>query len=226
MNHADIVWLEPEQVGRVITRLEANEQMLDAIVARVPEPARPAILRAAEASRPETVAPDEVRVEIRRERLAPAPGLAPTFGPLGSAALVERPALPEFADAASAPATPAPAPTSTPARVQAPVSAATLLPTAAGVGPTTGSITPRGGEPTATPTPPPRPGAPAFTAPAPSPTPAAPAAVPTTGYQILPPVGPSPTPSPGRPPSSSAAREGLPPLPPATPTAAPARLTP
>jgi len=214
--------LEPEQVGRVITRLEANEQMLGAIVERVPEPARPAILRAAEASRPETVAPDEVRVEIRRERLAPAPGLAPTFGPLGTAALVERPALPEFAEAATAPA-----PTSTPVRVQAPVSAATLLPTTVGVGPATGSITPRGGEPAAaTPTPTPPPSAPAFTAPAPSPTPAAPAAVPTPGYQLLPPVGSSPTPSPSRTPSASPAREGLPTSPPATPTAAPTRQAP
>ncbi|MBX5493105.1 MAG: hypothetical protein IRZ14_18295, partial [Chloroflexi bacterium] len=49
--------LPPQQVGRVITQLEADRQMLGAVVDRAPEPARPAVARAAEASRAARVAP-------------------------------------------------------------------------------------------------------------------------------------------------------------------------
>jgi hypothetical protein len=100
----------PEQVGRVITRLEANEQMLGAIVQRVPEPARPAVARAVEVSRPESVTavepavrpaavaapaapePAAVAPPAAAEPPAPAaivPAAAPTFGP-ASVALPSR----------------------------------------------------------------------------------------------------------------------------------------
>jgi hypothetical protein len=103
----------PEQVGRVITRLEANEQMLGAIVQRVPEPARPAVARAVEASRPESVAtgdapvvrpaPAAVALPAAPEPAPPAavappagepappaaivPAAAPTFGVVGPASV-------------------------------------------------------------------------------------------------------------------------------------------
>jgi len=104
----------PEQVGRVITRLEANEQMLGAIVQRVPEPARPAVARAVEVSRPDSVAtgataaapapvpaavaapveaapepaavaPPAVAEPAPPERIVPA--AAPTFGVVGPASV-------------------------------------------------------------------------------------------------------------------------------------------
>ena len=50
---------EPEKVEKVLTRLEANEQVLGAMAERVAELARPAVARAVEASRPENVAPAE-----------------------------------------------------------------------------------------------------------------------------------------------------------------------
>ncbi|HZS03137.1 MAG TPA: DUF5667 domain-containing protein [Chloroflexota bacterium] len=86
----------PEQVGRVITRLEANEQMLGAIVQRVPEPARPAVARAVEVSRPESVTTSTVTTSSGAAS-APAP------------AAVAPPAPPEPAAVApAAPAEPAP----------------------------------------------------------------------------------------------------------------------
>ena len=106
----------PDKVGRVITRLEANEQMLGAIVERVPEPARPAVARAVEVSRPDSVStssapvapsgcgccgsapaapePAAVAPPAPVEPAAPAailPVAAPTFGPRPqSAALPSR----------------------------------------------------------------------------------------------------------------------------------------
>jgi Domain of unknown function (DUF5667) len=128
----------PEQVGRVITRLEANEQMLGAIVQRVPEPARPAVARAVEVSRPESVAstaapvaqpapaavaapavpepaaiaPPAAAEPPPPERIAPA--AAPTFGVVGPAS-VTLPGRSQSAQSASGSA-----PASEPRRVTIP----------------------------------------------------------------------------------------------------------
>ena len=64
---------EPEKVEKVLTRLEANEQALGAMAERVAEPARPAVARAVEASRPENVAPVESpRSVAPPDRMTPA----------------------------------------------------------------------------------------------------------------------------------------------------------
>jgi hypothetical protein len=80
----------PEQVGRVVTRLEANEQMLGAIVDRVPEQARPAVARAVEVSRPESVTPD-----ARPVSSAPAAIAAPADAASDAPAAVAAPAAAE-----------------------------------------------------------------------------------------------------------------------------------
>jgi len=128
---------EPERVEKVITRLEANEQVLGAIAQRVAEPARPAVARAVEATRPESVAP---RTDSAPESLAPsvesapeavapaespgriAPAAAPTFGLGGAASVREAPQRSTVRQLLEATATP------TPGQVRAPAVGASILP--------------------------------------------------------------------------------------------------
>lgn len=214
---------EPEQVGRVLTRLEANEQMLGAIVERVPEPARPAVARAVEVSRPERIAPPEVPVQ----RTVPPPAEPPAVVPPAAAPPAVAPpgaaVAPRFGSAAPTSETvpekapvaeprpepasvlPAPSKPTEPAvpRVSAPSVAPALLPTSGPSSPAAPAATPA---PTATGASAPGPAArPAAASPAPAlGAPAAPAlGAPTTaptagtqrGYTILPPVSAAPKPT-------------------------------
>jgi hypothetical protein len=213
--------LAPHQVGRVITQLEADRQMLGAVVDRAPEPARMAVARAAEASRAERVAPApppivsvpeaitlpppaEAGSEARSSAVEPAaparvappaPEIPAAFQP------IERPA------AVAPPAAEAPA-----VRFQAPAMSSSLLPspTALPASPAPApSSTPR---PAASLAPALGQGAPVGAA-APTNPPASPAASSAGGQ--APPVGaPTPTPTAGSP------FQILPTLPPATPTRA------
>ena len=129
---------EPEKVEKVITRLEANEQVLGAIAQRVAEPARPAVARAVEATRPENVAP---RTESAPDSVAPpeesapaavapadnasrsiAPVAAPTFGLGGAASVREQGQRSTVRQLIEANATP------TPGQVRAPAIGASILP--------------------------------------------------------------------------------------------------
>jgi Domain of unknown function (DUF5667) len=188
---------EPEKVEKVLTRLEANEQALGAMAERVAEPARPAVARAAEASRPENVAPAESPRSVTAPESSSrsvAPVAAPTFGAGGPASVQEpgRSTIRQLIEATSTPA-----PSATPAQVRAPAVSPALLPSAggpnAGGSPTTGSSTTTGtnsGQSAASST---TTGAPALS---PSATPTKPAVAgappsPTAVFQILPPAAPS-----------------------------------
>jgi hypothetical protein len=203
---------EPQQVGRVLNRLEANEQALGAIVERAPEPARPALARAVEASRPESLAPAP---EVSRVVPEPRPQ-APTFSSAARPASavtesnppasnppasvrqsnVDAPALSQVGPTATPLPPTAVPPTATPPRVQVPSGAApALLPSSSPSGP---AASPTPVPPTSLPT--------AVPASAPPPTlqpPASPTLIPpasglqssSTGtFQLLPPVA-APTPS-------------------------------
>jgi hypothetical protein len=203
---------EPQQVGRVLNRLEANEQALGAIVERAPEPARPALARAVEASRPESLAPAP---EVSRVVPEPRPQ-APAFSAARPAAAVTEP---------NPPASNAPASVRQP-NVDAP--------TLSQVGPTATPLPPTAVPPTATPprVQVPSGAAPAIlpgsssSAPAASPTPVPPAASPTAGSvaspppTLQPPASPTPIPPPsGLQSSSTGTFQLLPPVAAPTPSA-------
>jgi hypothetical protein len=130
---------EPEKVEKVLTRLEANEQALGAMAERVAEPARPAVARAVEASRPENVAPAESPRSVappESSSRSVAPVAAPTFGAGGPASVQDpgRSTIRQLIEATSTPA-----PSATPAQVRAPAVSPALLPNAGGSGTAGGS---------------------------------------------------------------------------------------
>ncbi|HLI28665.1 MAG TPA: DUF5667 domain-containing protein [Chloroflexota bacterium] len=232
--------LPPQQVGRVITQLEADRQMLGAVVDRAPEPARPAVARAAEASRADRVAPvppsivsvpEAVTLPAEASAAPPASVVEPAAP---ARAVPPAPEIPAAFQPVERPPAVAPPAAEPPAvRFQAPAMSSSLLPS-----PTPG---------TASPTAPPAGGA---NLPVPAPSSSPPAASPTAAPSQGAPVGgPSPTSSPapfgggtsvprdsgqappvGAPtatPTVGSAFQLLPPLPTATPTrAAPATPAP
>jgi hypothetical protein len=123
----------PEQVGRVITRLEANEQMLGAIVERVPEQARPSVARAVEVSRPESVATSEMPVTGQAPAAVAVPAAPEPVAPAAVAppAASEPPAPAEIVPAAPKFGASGPASVALPGRVQAPQSATGSAPSQA-----------------------------------------------------------------------------------------------
>src|SRR5262245_26558505 len=127
--------LEPERVGRVVTSLEANEHTLGALAERVPEPARPAVARAVEASRPEAVTPAVAPAAAPAEVAPPAArvpaAVVPQFGASSPSSAPGSAVDPGQRGTAQQVAEPAASPT--PPQVRVPSGAPSILPT-----PTTG----------------------------------------------------------------------------------------